>query len=134
MLYYHMGEYKYFKMICPKCKKEIDDNSIKCPECGARVGRICPNCKTHNVISAMKCKNCNYVLLKSCPNCGATNTAKAKTCRRCGAELDVKKKVAPQQTQSQTVSNTQDSPRAIIESMPKYEAIYSTQQVAQQKL
>lgn len=123
-----MGECKYFKMICPKCKKEIDDNSIKCPECGAKVGRLCPNCKTHNIISAMKCKNCNYVLLKTCPNCGATNTSKAATCRRCGAEFESKKKApAP----APVSSNVHDS---LVESMPKYEAIYLTQQSAQEKM
>ena len=45
-------------MLCPKCKNEIQENSLKCESCGTRVGRICPNCKTHNVVTAHKCKNC----------------------------------------------------------------------------
>lgn len=118
-------------MICPKCKKEIDDNSVKCPECGAKVGRICPNCKAHNVINAMKCKNCNYVLLKTCSNCGATNTAKALTCRRCGAEFDIKKKSPSTPVPQVTASSVHET---LVESMPKYEAIYSTQQAAQEKM
>lgn len=129
-----MGECKYIKMICPKCKKEINDNSVKCPECGARVGRICPNCKTYNVINAMKCTNCNYVLLKTCPNCGATNTAKALTCRRCGAEFDIKKKTIANSPQKISAPNPKNSASSIVESLPKYEAIYSSQQEAQQKM
>ena len=80
-------------MICPKCKKEIDDNSLRCSDCGTKVGRLCPNCKTPNVISAMKCKNCNHILLKACPNCSATNTAKSTVCRRCGIEFEKFKRV-----------------------------------------
>lgn len=128
MLYYLVGECKYFKMICPKCKKEIDDNSVKCSECGAKVGRICPNCKSYNVINAMKCSNCNFVLLKTCSNCGAANTSKALTCRRCGAEFNVKKKTVSAQAISPANVET------LVESLPKYEAVYSSQQVAQEKM
>lgn len=113
-------------MLCPKCKTEISDNSLKCDHCGTRVGRVCPNCKEHNILSAYKCKNCGYELLKNCENCGATNDSKARTCRRCGAALspDTAKKEIP--NNADKVTN--------VDTMPKYEAVYYNQQDAKNKL
>jgi len=111
-------------MLCPKCKSEIADDSLKCDKCGLRVGRLCPNCKTHNILTAHKCKNCGTTLLKSCPNCGAMNTSKASTCRRCGALL-IKK--------SETSSNKEPK-NTMVDSMPKYEAVYYSQSKAKEKL
>lgn len=114
-------------MLCPKCKTEINDNSLKCEHCGARVGRICPNCKTHNIVTAHKCKNCGFELLKSCPNCGAANVSKSKTCRRCGAFLD------KNHENSHTPDN-KPKQSVVIDAMPKYEAVYYTQANAKEKL
>lgn len=110
-------------MICPKCKNEIADDSLKCDHCGLRVGRLCPNCKSHNILTAHKCKNCGATLLKSCPNCGAMNTNKATTCRRCGAVLNKKQEEAHK-----------DSKNTMVDSMPKYEAVYYSQTKAKEKL
>ncbi len=119
-------------MICPKCKKEIDDNSLRCSECGAKVARLCPNCKTPNVITAMKCKNCNHILLKACPNCSATNTAKATVCRRCGVEFDkLKKQDSPDGQQIDMTTKVHES---LVDAFPKYEAVYFSQQNAQEKI
>ena len=113
-------------MLCPQCKTEISDDSLKCPICGARVGRLCPNCKTHNLLTAHQCKKCNYVLLKICPNCGAANTSKATECRRCGA--DISKKIAEHSQPNNKPKNS------IIDAVPKYEAVYYSQQKAKDKL
>ena len=114
-------------MLCPKCKTERSDKSLKCSNCGARVGRLCPNCKTHNVLSARQCKNCGTVLLITCHNCGATNTAKSETCRRCGAVINPKSESPKTDTQNTTKTT-------IIDAMPKYEAVYYSQQKAKDKL
>ena len=57
-------------MQCPKCKKEIEDNSLK------------------------ECSGCHKVLIKICSECGAANLPNAKACRKCGIEF-VQPKIIP---------------------------------------
>ena len=71
-------------MICPICKKEIPDNTLKCPYCKARTGLVCENCNTVNSIFDHKCKKCGAEILKICPNCKSVNFPNAETCRKCG--------------------------------------------------
>ena len=74
-------------MFCPKCKKEIDDNSLKCPICGAKTGTICKDCGSYNPITARECANCGKILIRICSECGAANLPNAKACRKCGIEF-----------------------------------------------
>lgn len=71
-------------MICPICKKEIPDNTLKCPYCKARTGLVCKNCNTVNSIFDYKCKKCGTEILKICPNCKSVNFPNALKCRKCG--------------------------------------------------
>ena len=48
-------------MLCPKCKQNIEDNSVKCPLCGTRVGLVCKNCGTYNTITSKECTNCKKI-------------------------------------------------------------------------
>jgi len=75
-------------MNCPKCNKELDNNSIKCPQCGTRIGRLCPTCKAYNLITSQNCTNCNETLLKVCPDCKSMNLPSSTICRKCGTSLD----------------------------------------------
>ena len=80
-------------MQCPKCKKEIEEDSLKCKYCGTKVASVCKNCGTINLITSTECQNCHNVLLKLCPACGAANLPDAKLCRKCGGEfMQVQKK------------------------------------------
>ena len=74
-------------MQCPKCKKEIEETSLKCPHCGTKVASVCKDCGTINPITALECSKCHKVLLKICSECGAANFPNAKTCRKCGFEF-----------------------------------------------
>ena len=74
-------------MQCPKCKKEIEDNSLKCSFCGAKAGSLCKECGSYNPITAIKCASCGKELLKICTECKAANLPDAKKCRKCGIEF-----------------------------------------------
>lgn len=71
-------------MLCPKCKKEIENNSLKCTQCGAKIGSLCTDCGTYNLITAKECKKCKKTLLKICNQCGAANLPSSEVCRKCG--------------------------------------------------
>ena len=79
-------------MQCPKCKNEIDDNSLRCSFCGAKVASVCKSCGTINSITSTECSGCHKILIKICSECGAANLPDAKSCRKCGIEF-VKPKV-----------------------------------------
>lgn len=74
-------------MQCPKCKKEIPDNSLKCEYCGTKTGSLCKNCGAYNLITAQTCTSCGLQLLRMCSECGAANMPDATSCRKCGIEF-----------------------------------------------
>ena len=74
-------------MQCPKCKKEIEEDSLRCGFCNTKVASVCKNCGAINPITATECSNCHKILLKICKNCGAANLPEVKVCRKCGAEF-----------------------------------------------
>ena len=82
-------------MQCPKCKQEIENNTVKCPHCATRVGSVCKKCGTYNPITSTECIKCKQVLIRICSECGSANRPDAKTCRKCGIEF-----VTPNKTNS----------------------------------
>jgi len=84
-------------MLCPKCKNELDENTLKCPDCGTRVATVCKKCGSVNSIRAIECSHCHEPLLKICTECGSANLPSADFCRKCGVQFistDVVKKKA----------------------------------------
>lgn len=71
-------------MICPKCKKQITEKTLKCSYCGAKIATLCKKCHAYNPISNLNCVNCNEQLLKVCPECKCVNLPSAAKCRKCG--------------------------------------------------
>lgn len=74
-------------MLCPKCKKEIDNNSLVCQHCNTKVGSLCKKCNTYNPITSPTCSKCGEVLIKICSECGSANLPSAKYCRKCNIEF-----------------------------------------------
>ncbi|MBR1424111.1 AAA family ATPase [bacterium] len=72
-------------MKCPVCKKNISDQTLKCPYCKTRVGLLCNSCGTINPAGSVVCKNCSNELLKICKNCGSVNFPNAPKCRKCNS-------------------------------------------------
>lgn len=71
-------------MICPKCKQQIPEKSLKCSFCSARIGTLCKRCATYNSIYNLNCVNCNTELLRVCPECKSINFPNSTKCRKCG--------------------------------------------------
>lgn len=72
-------------MKCPLCKKNISDNSIKCPYCKTRTGILCVHCNTVNPAGKFKCSKCGHDLLKICTKCNSVNFPTATKCRKCSS-------------------------------------------------
>lgn len=106
-------------MQCPKCKKEIEDHSLKCNFCNAKVGSLCKHCGTYNLITATQCSGCGEILLRLCSECGAANLPNAKACRKCGIEF-----VSPEEPTNKPSDNLH----------PEYYASMNSQQKVKAKL
>lgn len=76
-------------MLCIKCKKEIDDDSLRCEYCNTKVQTVCPVCKTKNPVREEFCAGCGLQLLKYCPHCGKVNLPNAENCRKCGEAFEL---------------------------------------------
>ena len=87
-------------MHCPKCKQEIQDKTLKCDFCGARVGSFCKKCGAYNLITSTECSECHEILLKICPECGAANLPNSATCRKCAYTFVVEEPVKTKENSS----------------------------------
>jgi len=74
-------------MLCPRCKKEVKENSLICEHCKSKIGAICSSCGTYNLITSVECTKCKKTLIKICTECGAANLPNAVSCRRCNIEF-----------------------------------------------
>lgn len=71
-------------MICPKCKTEVSDDDIFCPNCNLKLIFTCPKCKSPTHLGPIHCEKCGYTLIKLCPDCKTKNFAWSAKCRKCG--------------------------------------------------
>jgi len=108
-------------MQCPKCKKEIEDNSLKCSHCGSKVASVCKDCGTINLITSTECSGCHKILIKICSECGAANLPNAKACRKCGIEF-VKPKFNVKPEYSASKSSQQKVKTKLIEAIKDADA------------
>lgn len=70
-------------MICPKCKKQVPEKTLKCNHCGAKIATFCKKCHAYNSIYNLRCTSCKTELLKVCPTCKTVNFPNAEKCRKC---------------------------------------------------
>ena len=68
-------------MQCPKCHKNIDDNSTVCPNCNKVLLLECPNC--HSLGDSSVCQTCGYTILVKCSKCSRINPLSIEKCPKC---------------------------------------------------
>lgn len=93
-------------MKCPECKKNIAEESLKCPHCNARTGIMCPECSAVNPIGQLRCKKCNTELLKICSHCGSVNFPDSEKCRKCGSPFGNQFKKIQENQEQKTLEYT----------------------------
>lgn len=74
-------------MKCPKCKKELEEKTLKCPHCNTKIGSLCKLCGAYNLITATSCSSCHAELLKRCKECNSLNLPDSASCRKCGFQF-----------------------------------------------
>lgn len=82
-------------MECPKCHKNIADNTTVCPHCHKVLTLECPNC--HSLSETPICEKCGYIILTKCSKCGKTVSTSSEKCK-CG--FPVKNSVAYQECET----------------------------------
>ncbi len=99
-------------MICPKCKTEVSENDVFCPNCKLRLIFTCPSCKSPTRLGPSVCPKCGFSFIKFCPDCGAKNFSWSSTCRKCGSVFDADKILAREEKKSsKKVLDTQNLPK-----------------------
>ena len=71
-------------MICPKCKTEVSDDDVFCPNCNLKLIFNCPKCKAPTHLGPVSCEKCGYTFVKLCPKCHSRNFAWSPRCKKCG--------------------------------------------------
>lgn len=116
-------------MICPKCKQQIPEKSLKCSFCSARIGTLCKRCATYNSIYNLNCVNCNTELLRVCTSCKSINFPNSVKCRKCGLSFvaaEQEQNLMPEETgynkeetansKQQMVKEDEDKSRSTVQS------------------
>lgn len=82
-------------MECPKCHRNIPDETESCPYCHKVFALVCPNCRTKSLSPV--CENCGYIILEKCSKCGKTVDTTKEKCK-CG--FSIKTSVAYQECET----------------------------------
>jgi len=127
-------------MICPKCKREIPEKTLKCGHCNAKIATFCKKCHAYNSIYNLNCVNCDNALLKICPSCKCVNFPNAQKCRKCEYEfLPKPQAVEPPKTEivekQEPAKEPEKEPEKIVQSFSlNYDTDLHSQQMAKELL
>lgn len=116
------------ELYCPKCKKTVGENDIRCPHCNMRLKVICPTCNLANPFGMEFCEQCGTMLLKYCDFCNSANLPEAKECRKCHNTFDSKflnlekrhKKSAKKEALDENVADKVKETKEIIKEEPVF--------------
>lgn len=101
-------------MICPRCRAENKNDSLKCTNCSLKLKIKCPHCSLLTSIKKGVCIHCNQPLAKLCPECKAANNPKASNCRKCNASfLEVQKIPIPESPKEHIIKTDVEEVRKI---------------------
>ena len=82
-------------MECPKCHRNIAENSTVCPHCHKVLTLECPNC--HSLSETPVCEKCGYIILTKCSKCGKIVST---SCKKCKCGFPVKTSIAYQECET----------------------------------
>ena len=84
---------------CRNCKKQYDDSSMFCIECGSKLEPVvvyasyCPKCGAGQTADAIFCTNCGSKVVEEikedkCPGCGRVAEEGTIFCPECGTKIE----------------------------------------------
>ena len=82
-------------MECPKCHRNIAENSTVCPHCHKVLTLECLNC--HSLSETPVCEKCGYIILTKCSKCGKIVST---SCEKCKCGFPVKTSIAYQECET----------------------------------
>ena len=73
-------------MNCPRCKAQISEKDLICPECKKVLRLQCHVCG--NMTKNTTCEKCGTVLLNKCYKCGRLNSTANEKCPKCSMDIN----------------------------------------------
>ncbi len=73
-------------MNCPKCKQEISEKDLVCPNCKKVLKLKCQKCG--HITKKAVCDRCGNTIINKCYKCGRLNSTSLEICPSCGMNID----------------------------------------------
>ena len=73
-------------MNCPKCKQEISERDLVCPNCKKVLKLKCQKCG--HITKKAVCDRCGNTIINKCYKCGRLNSTSLEVCPSCGMNID----------------------------------------------
>ena len=73
-------------MNCPKCKQEITEKDLVCPNCKKVLKLKCQKCG--HITKKPVCDRCGNTIINKCYKCGRLNSTSLEVCPSCGMNIN----------------------------------------------